>query len=50
MDGTRPWVIIAFEYMPRTACPAFWSYFESHYQLQPRLPGRISAVAVYKPK
>jgi hypothetical protein len=47
--GHRPWVVLSFEYMPHDLRPDFWRYFVQHYQLQTRLSGRISPVAVYRP-
>jgi hypothetical protein len=48
--GHRPWVILSYEYMPHDLSPRFWDYFQAHYELQSRLPGRISAVGIYKPR
>jgi hypothetical protein len=48
--GHLPWVILSYEYMPHDLSPGFWDYFQSRYELQMRLPGRISAVAIYKPR
>jgi hypothetical protein len=48
--GRRPWVILSYEDMPRELRPDFWDYFQTHYQLQTRLPGRITPVAIYRPR
>ena len=48
--GTRPWVVMSFEYLPHDFRPQFWDYLQAHYQLQARLPGRVSPVAIYAPR